>query len=101
MNIMPAGADGKRFTGATTSLGIRPEHIDLASDDDAHCTGTVEVAEYLGADTYLYVNCAGLDTIVVRRTGAETVKHGETVGLKFNEPDIHLFNGEGRSVGAA
>ncbi|MDA4844194.1 ABC transporter ATP-binding protein [Hoeflea poritis] len=116
MNIMPASADGQRFTvsghgsgthtlgeeaNVTASLGIRPEHIALASGEDAHCTGTVEVAEYLGADTYLYVNCAGLDTIVVRRTGAETVRHGETVGLKFNEPDIHLFNGEGRSVSAA
>ena len=113
MNIMPATADGSRFTVSghgsgthsqgdtatgTASLGIRPEHIDLTGSDDAHCTGVVEVAEYLGADTYLYVNCAGLDTIVVRRTGAEPVKHGETIGLKFNEADIHLFDGEGRSI---
>ncbi|WP_136658962.1 ABC transporter ATP-binding protein [Nitratireductor sp. XY-223] len=116
MNIMPASADGSTFTvsghgsgahrlgevaGSAASLGIRPEHIDLAEGDDAHCTGVVEVAEYLGADTYLYVNCAGLDTIVVRRTGAGIIRHGETVGLKFNEADIHLFNGEGRSVNTA
>ncbi|MEM6462840.1 MAG: ABC transporter ATP-binding protein [Pseudomonadota bacterium] len=115
MNIFPATADAAKFTvtghgsgahdlgvraGSTFSLGIRPEHIDISSDDAAHCTGVVEVAEYLGSDTYLYVNCEGLDTIVVRRPGAEIIEHGQRVGLKFNEADVHLFDNEGNALDA-
>jgi len=73
-------------------LGIRPEHITLCSIDEAHCTGTVEFAEYLGSDTFLYVNCANLGTLTVRTQGALDGVKDKEIGLLFNEQLIHLFD---------
>ena len=107
MNVMPCrtqddafsipGHGSGPFTPASkgrpaVKLGIRPEHIVLSDTADAHCTGTDEVAEDLGADTYLYVSCPEIGNLIVRtRGGAETHK-GETVGLTFDDASIHFFD---------
>jgi len=113
MNVVPCSADGAEFTlpehgtgpyqckadGKTvTKLGIRPEHIELGEPGNAHCTGKIEVAEYLGADTYLYVDCPGLGVFTVRAPGTQSIHKGETVGLRFDEPHIHFFDGDDNAV---
>ena len=114
MNVMPCTADAAGFTlsqhdagthkfGAAASeavsLGARPEHIQIASPEDGHCTGTVEVAEYLGSDTYLYVACEAIETLVVRTQGSATVHSGDRIGLRFDEDHIHLFDASGQAIG--
>jgi len=88
---LPAGIDASR----AVKLGIRPEHIALAEPDAAHCVGTVDVSEYLGADVMLFVNCEGLGILTVRLVGDVEVKPGDRIGLLLEEEKLHFFDAAG------
>ncbi|MDD9910066.1 MAG: ABC transporter ATP-binding protein [Ahrensia sp.] len=77
-------------------LGVRPEHITVTKGNDAHCRGTVEVAEYLGSDTFLYVNCSSLGVLTVRVPDSGTDLKGHEIGLRFDESRLHFFGSDGR-----
>ena len=112
MNVMPCSANGEGYSiqgqngghhdhgdiSSATSLGIRPEHIELADDADAQCTGKVEVVEYLGADTYLYIDCGEAGSISVRTDGATRVATGDQIGLRFPESKLHFFGSDERAI---
>lgn len=107
MNVMPAKAEGQEFTlpghgsGAhnlsgtpdIAHLGIRPEHIEIV-EEGAHCTGTVEMVEYLGADTFVYVQCAELGLITVRTSDVGLDIKNSQVGLKFDPTRTHFFGSD-------
>ena len=110
MNVVRCTADAKEFvlpdhrsgahrlngkTATVTQLGVRPEHIVLTQKGEGHCTGMVEVAEYLGSDTFLYVNCPSLGTLTVRMLDSATDLKGEQVGLRFDESRLHFFDDNG------
>ncbi len=104
MNVMPCSTGDGQFHldghGAghyggdhpSTKLGIRPEHIDIVGKGEGHCNGRLEVAEYLGADTFSYVSCDGLGTLTVRSDGTEGNLRGQEVGLRFDETRCHFFD---------
>ncbi|MEJ8473650.1 ABC transporter ATP-binding protein [Roseibium algae] len=113
MNILPCAVTADRFelegngsglypyAGAAAlpvKLGIRPEHIQVVESGEGHAQGTVVVAEYLGADTYLYVAIDGLETILVRTDGAEEIAEGRRIGLVFDETRLHFFDADGNSI---
>lgn len=115
MNVLPCSVSGERFdldghggghypqaaaSAAPVKLGIRPEHIKVVPEGEGHAQGTVEVAEYLGADTYLYVSIDGLDTILVRTDGADEIAEGSRVGLNFDEERLHFFAADGKTIRA-
>jgi multiple sugar transport system ATP-binding protein len=75
-----------------TRLGIRPEHITLTDPGAGNCDGRVEVAEYLGADTFLYISAEGIDTMIVRVSGQDIVQEGSTVGLQFQTDKVQVFD---------
>ena len=107
MNVMSCSAQGDRFSlpghgegffahrtsGRTpTQLGIRPEHIEVAATGAGHCSGEVEVTEYLGADVMLYINCGPLGVLTVRHVGDIDVRPGQKLGLSFDENRLHFFD---------
>ncbi|MEM1289229.1 MAG: sn-glycerol-3-phosphate ABC transporter ATP-binding protein UgpC [Pseudomonadota bacterium] len=113
MNVMPCSTDESSFkieghgsgpypfgqSGRQAAhVGIRPEHIALTAPQDAHVSGTVDVTEYLGADTYLYVTPPGMETLIVRASGSETAKVGDEVGLIFEDGHTHFFDADGQAV---
>jgi len=113
MNVMPCGADGDRFrlpghgegpfAGAATGrtpvrLGARPEHIAVVAPGQGHCTGTVEVSEYLGADVMLYVDCGELGILTVRHVGDIQLAPGEKVGLRLDQTRTHFFDAEDHAI---
>ncbi|MEM7026133.1 MAG: TOBE domain-containing protein, partial [Pseudomonadota bacterium] len=88
---------GGPFAAASTGrkpikLGARPEHIEVVAPGEGHCTGAVEVSEYLGADVMLYVNCGELGILTVRHVGDIHLDPGERVGLRFDEARTHFFD---------
>lgn len=106
MNVIECSVSGQAFnlsghTGGqhqltcnadtAVCLGIRPEHISIAEPGEGHCTGVVEFAEYLGADTFLYVLCENLGVLTVRTSDGRYVK-GESLGLHFDHQSLHLFD---------
>ncbi len=110
MNIVPCGVEAGRLRlqghngidaivdGAAVKLGVRPEHIRPCSMEDSHVTGVVEFAEYLGSDTFLYVNCGTQGTLTVRTEGAAAELKGQKIGLRFRSGAIHLFNASGEAI---
>ena len=110
MNVMPCGTDGANFTleggrggahgtsGTPTQLGIRPEHIGLVATGAGHVDGTVDVVEYLGADTFLIVDCGALGQITMRLTGDTPHNPGEKIGLQFAPEHLHFFGADGLAL---
>ena len=96
---VPAPHDARQARPAR--LGVRPEHIHVVPPGEGHATGRVEVAEHLGADTFLYVNADALGLITVRTQGTDSHRTGEPVGLAFEAGRVHFFDDKGHALGVA
>lgn len=83
---------------SAVQLGIRAEHTTIVEQGAGQCDGQVEVVEYLGADTFVLVDCASLGQISVRVSGESDCNPGDNVGLAFAESQTHFFNSAGDSV---
>ena len=60
------------------TYGIRPEHLTL-SDLSGLWQGRVRHVERLGADAFLHLDVAGLDTLIVRTAGDSRLRSGDMV----------------------
>ena len=110
MNILPCETTGGEYRipgqgsgpydrdKPAVKLGIRPEHIELTDAEGAVCAGKVEVAEYLGADTYLYLDCEGVGQVILRTTDVPDDIRGKTVGLRFDPNRLHFFDAEDQAL---
>lgn len=83
---------------SASTLGIRPEAIDVIAAGTGHCDGVIDIVEYLGADLYLVIDCGAGRSITVRVTSKQQLKVGETVGLRFNTAELHYFDAQGQRV---
>ena len=87
-----------RAPGSPAHVGVRSEAIGIGAPGTGHCDGEVDVAEYLGADTFLVIRCPGLGQITARTDGATRLRPGESVGLEFPEQHRHFFDASGRAI---
>ena len=92
MNFLPAGRLGA--PGAT--VGVRPEHLRLASEGPL--AGTITHVERLGADTNLLVTLGGGETLTVRLFGQHPQQVGDAVALAFDPANAFSFDREGRRI---
>ncbi|MBP1846872.1 multiple sugar transport system ATP-binding protein [Rhizobium petrolearium] len=84
--------------GARTA-GIRPEHLGLSKDSGVW-TGTVKVAEHLGADTFLHLDVDGIGQITARCDGEFGAQYGDRVHLTPDETKLHRFDDKGIALKA-
>ena len=110
MNILSCQADGAEYRldggrggpygrpAPAVKLGIRPEHVEIAEEASGEIDGTVDVCEYLGADTNVIVDAGGQGQITVRVGGETELKPGDRVGLKFSADELHFFDSSGNAV---
>jgi multiple sugar transport system ATP-binding protein len=103
---MPGGATitvpvqpGQLAVGETATLGIRPEHLQLTSSihsGDGVGTGVINgeviVVEQLGGATYLYVQVAGGETLVVQTSGETPIQMHDQVAVQLAGERCHLFD---------
>ncbi|MEM8958964.1 MAG: ABC transporter ATP-binding protein, partial [Pseudomonadota bacterium] len=82
--------------GSQVTFGIRPEHIAMSEESASDLTATVAFAEQLGGETYLYVDAEGLPQLTLHQPGQVPVRPGQSVGLRFDRAEMHLFDAEGR-----
>jgi multiple sugar transport system ATP-binding protein len=111
MNFVDArvGADGKSLVldlggsqtiavatelpaGRAVTVGLRPEHMRLASGDETMLTFPVESVENTGSSTYLAADGAGDFNLVVN--GRTDVRPGDKVGVAFDAAQMHLFDAQ-------
>jgi ABC-type sugar transport system ATPase subunit len=108
MNLMPAKLEGgslragpfvferprtaERLEGRRLELGIRPEHVEIASYE-AGSRAQVEVVESAGSETLVYVAVGGL-TLIARVAPELRVKVGTTVRVHASARNVYLFDAE-------
>ena len=96
MNVFPASAaPSVNLPQGAVSLGIRPEHISVVAVGSGKIRGTVDVLEYLGADTFVIMSCGDAGQITVRVNGSTSLKPGDAADLEFSEEHAHAFDGAG------
>ncbi|MEM1388965.1 MAG: sn-glycerol-3-phosphate ABC transporter ATP-binding protein UgpC [Pseudomonadota bacterium] len=110
MNIVPCEVDGGayRLEGgrggnyargkAAVQLGVRPEHIEIGAPGTGQADATVDVVEYLGADSYVIVDAGPLGQMTIRSHGEEAVEPGAKIGMNFREENLHFFDAAGMAV---
>ncbi|MFC0558827.1 ABC transporter ATP-binding protein [Halalkalibacter alkalisediminis] len=86
------------YAGKEVILGVRPEDIHdellfLEASPETQIEATIEVAELLGAESYLYSKVAGQD-FIARVDARSDVKNGEKVQLAFDMNKVHFFDTE-------
>ncbi|WDR04775.1 ABC transporter ATP-binding protein [Devosia rhodophyticola] len=72
------------------TVGLRPEHLSVVSLDEASITVSVQAVESTGSMTY--VTSATTPELTVVETGRSGAKSGETVGVRIEPSNIHLFD---------
>jgi len=95
---VPARVDASRLrTGDPVTVGVRPEHLRLATTGDAPLAGTVSVVEQLGEACFAYVDVAGArdGLLVARLDAAACVRPGDRLGLEAPAQHVHVFDAAG------
>ena len=91
-------ADRLPMAADRLTLGIRPEHIELAERSARNAIGTdVGVVEPMGEVTYMYVEI-GNTTYTVSVDGETRINAGDRIAVRFPEEKIHLFDGRGGAL---
>ena len=90
--------DQNGYVGKEVFFGIRPENlhdadIDPLQDAYAEVASTVDVAELMGAETYLVMNFWGHQT-TARVDAKSGKKAGDLVSLHYHKDKVYLFDKE-------
>ncbi|MBN9061992.1 MAG: ABC transporter ATP-binding protein [Rhizobiales bacterium 65-9] len=97
MNMIPAAL--LDLGGA--EIGVRPEHVTIASGGKAALEGEVRMIEHLGSDLFAHVKLDRAEELVIARLdGQRTLKVGERIGLAPDIDHLHRFDAEGRRLTA-
>ena len=75
------------------TLGVRPEHTDLADDG---IPATVDVSEMMGSSVHLHVTAEGRDVIIIVPTTdmKASFRHGDSLHFTFKGNVAHVFSKE-------
>ena len=89
------------YQGQSITLGIRPEHLNLATADPHHLPVQVELVEALGHETYLSLTLVSKQGVEVPAPPAlinariaphHQVQVGERLWLSIQTDNVHLFD---------
>ena len=93
--ILPlAAGNGAR----PAEIGVRPEHLDADGRGDAAIQGRLVAVERLGAESWLYVDTAAAEPLVVKAGANHQAKPGDTVRIGVPAAACYLFASDGRSL---
>ena len=85
-------------TKGATKVGVRPEHLQVGQPGEGMVDGTIDVLEYLGADTFLIVDAGAAGQITVRTDGDTALREGERIGLIAPPERLHFFGSDGLAL---
>jgi len=84
--------------GETITLGVRPEHFGLAGAGIADLALDIDVAEHLGATSYIYANTASGEQLIVEREESRSELGRETVSVSIPADKSYLFDSAGQRL---
>ena len=89
------GEIARAHLGKPLVLGVRPEHFSACEADDPQAIhAKVEVGEPLGAESFIHLSAANGDKLVVRLVGIVQSNIGQSLSVKPNLDEVHLFDAE-------
>ncbi len=87
-----------RPAGAAVTLGLRPEHLQVASELAGCLTARVDFSEYLGGTQYLYCQLGDGQSLTVEHRSPTGIAAGEQVSLQFEPSKCRLFDEGGNRL---
>ena len=80
-------------------FGVRPEDIEVSGEkSESSITAIIDVAEPMGAETYLYLNTPTGRAFIAKVQAEHAFAIGQTVHLKFNQERTALFDQASENV---
>jgi lactose/L-arabinose transport system ATP-binding protein len=81
--------------GQKAVLGIRPEHFAAAGQGNCDLHLAIDVAEHLGATSYLYANTKVGEPVVVQAAAVRSAHAGDRVAVSIPAARAYLFDPNG------
>ena len=92
-------ADGRALqAGQNVCVGVRPEHLLLAPQENNRIVRRVMLVERLGEQTYLHFEQAGGEPLLAKAPGNLAVEAGAELALGLDPAACHLFLEDGDAV---
>jgi multiple sugar transport system ATP-binding protein len=95
--LIPVSA-GNTKPGDKLTLGIRPEDMEAGAKGEVVLTGSVELVERLGHETFVEVATQGGATATALISGTTIVDVKDTLSLFLSAADCHLFDASGAAL---
>ena len=90
-----AGGGMPSEAGRAVTLGIRPEHLEMAGQGNGIAHLHIDVVEQLGADTLVHGHFGSDRTdLTVRLLGIQSFRSSETLPFAVAPEHLHLFDAE-------
>ena len=80
------------------TIGIRPEHLTLASADGADLSGTLSLIEQFGEYALAYVELPSGDLITIKLEGAPELAPNQPIHMAVPPGSLHVFDEAGRAL---
>jgi multiple sugar transport system ATP-binding protein len=84
--------------GDQVTVGIRPEHLELAQPGQCQLNVTADVSERLGSDTFCHVRTDSDEPLTLRLRGDLASQYGQRLSLHLDAQHCHLFDANGLAV---
>lgn len=94
--LQQAGFDLPQASLSGLKLGVRPEHLSLSTQ--GQFTGSVQVFENLGGESFVHVNPGGDEVMVAKLEGEHHFRPGDSCCLEVNPAFLHLFDADGQRL---
>ncbi|AQZ51227.1 ABC transporter ATP-binding protein [Martelella mediterranea] len=85
-------------SGARVTLGVRPQHIRLAAEDQTGFEIAITLVEALGTETVVYGEAGNGERVMAVLAGQHALKTGTTIRVAFDVADVHLFDEAGQRM---
>nr|WP_321459184.1 sn-glycerol-3-phosphate import ATP-binding protein UgpC [uncultured Cohaesibacter sp.] len=93
--VIPLSSQLDAQAGAAVKLGMRPEHIRLATNGDALFSLKSDVVEQLGADTIIHASFGkAASSMAVRLDGTHRISSGTQFSFAIDPQKLHVFDPE-------
>ena len=74
------------------TLGVRPEHLYITSEDEADFRGRVEIVEKLGAESLAYLQTEfSAEPVTIKIAEQPVVRPGDEIPVRVARQRFHLF----------
>ena len=80
------------------TIGIRPEHLTLATPESADLAGALSVIEQFGEYALAYVELPSGDLITIKLDGAPDLQLNHPIHMDVPTDALHLFDEAGRAL---